>query len=138
MTGIEMLKEEGDAVVVQVGASENWDSWVSYALQKGWFGLENLSLIPGSVGSSPIQNIGAYGVELKDRFAWLEAWDLQENQLVKLDRAACRFGYRTSIFKGETRGRYIITHVAFRLSRKPELKLDYGNVHSEFKKAGVV
>jgi UDP-N-acetylmuramate dehydrogenase len=89
-------------------------------------------MIPGSVGSSPIQNIGAYGVELKYRFEWLEAWDLQLKQLVRMDQSACRFGYRSSIFKGEASGRYIITHVAFRLNRKPDLKLDYGNVKEEF------
>ena len=89
-------------------------------------------MIPGSVGSSPIQNIGAYGVELKNRFEWLEAWDLQLKQLVRMDQSACRFGYRSSIFKEEALGRYIISHVAFRLNRKPDLKLDYGNVKEEF------
>ena len=85
------------------------------------------------MGASPVQNIGAYGVELKDRFEWLEAWDLQKQQLVKLGKD-CRFAYRSSIFK-ECRGRYIITHVAFRLNKEPDLKLDYGNVKEEFKKA---
>lgn len=136
MKGIDLVEEMGDDLVVKVGASENWDNWVSYALQKGWYGLENLSLIPGSVGSSPVQNIGAYGVELRDRFAWLDAWDLQEKQLVRMDPGACRFGYRSSIFKGEAKGRYIITQVAFKLSKKPELKLDYGNVQSEFTRTG--
>lgn len=136
MKGIEIVEENGEALVVKVGASVNWDSWVSHAVQKGWYGLENLSLIPGSVGSSPVQNIGAYGVELKDRFAWLEAWDLQLSQVVRMDQSACGFGYRSSIFKGEAKGRYILTQVAFSLSKKPELKLDYGNVHSEFTKAG--
>lgn len=132
MKGIEIVEENAEELVVKVGASENWDSWVSYAIEKGWYGLENLSMIPGSVGSSPIQNIGAYGVELKNRFEWLEAWDLQLKQLVRMDQSACRFGYRSSIFKGEALGRYIITHVAFRLNRKPDLKLDYGNVKEEF------
>jgi len=135
MQGIQVVEETEEELVVQVGASENWDQWVAFAIDQGWYGLENLSLIPGSVGSSPVQNIGAYGVELKDRFVWLEAWDLQENQPVRLDHHACRFGYRNSIFKGEASGRYIITHVAFRLKRKPELKLDYGNVYEEFTKA---
>ncbi len=135
MKGIELLEESADELVVKVGAAENWDHWVEYSIKQGWYGLENLSLIPGSVGSSPVQNIGAYGVELKDRFEWLEAWDLQEKHLVKLDHKACGFGYRDSIFKGEAPGRYIITHVAFRLSKKPELHLDYGNVKDEFRKA---
>jgi len=132
MEGIDVVKEDGNELVVKVGASENWDSWVTHSIEKGWFGLENLSLIPGSVGSAPVQNIGAYGIELKDRFEWLEAWDLQEKQLIQLDPQACRFGYRSSIFKGKAKGRYIITHVAFRLSRRPNLKLDYGNVQREF------
>jgi len=132
MEGIEVVKEDESELVVKVGASENWDSWVAHSIEKGWYGLENLSLIPGSVGSAPVQNIGAYGIELKDRFEWLEAWDLQEKQLVRLDQNACRFGYRCSIFKGKASGRYIITHVAFRLSKRPKLKLDYGNVQREF------
>jgi UDP-N-acetylmuramate dehydrogenase len=135
MKGIEIVEENREEMVVKVGASENWDSWVSYSIEKGWYGLENLSMIPGSVGSSPIQNIGAYGEELKNRFEWLEAWDLQLKQLIRMDQSACRFGYRSSIFKGEALGRYIITHVAFRLNRKPDLKLDYGNVKEEFTKA---
>jgi UDP-N-acetylmuramate dehydrogenase len=136
MKGIEVVEENTEHVVVKVGASENWDHWVGYALEKHWYGLENLSLIPGSVGSSPVQNIGAYGVELKDCFAWLEAWDRKEHQLVKLDARDCRFAYRTSIFKYEEKGRYIITHVAFSLNKNPDLKLDYGNVREEFRKAG--
>ncbi|RLD55813.1 MAG: UDP-N-acetylenolpyruvoylglucosamine reductase [Bacteroidetes bacterium] len=135
MKGIEVVEEKGNELVVKVGASENWDSWVAHAIEKGWYGLENLSLIPGSVGSAPVQNIGAYGVELKDRFEWVEAWDLHEKQLVRLDHKACAFGYRSSIFKGEEKGRYIITHVAFRLNSKPDLQLDYGMVKKEFTKA---
>lgn len=135
MKGIELLEESDEDLVIKVGAAENWDHWVEYSIEQSWYGLENLSLIPGSVGSSPVQNIGAYGVELKDRFEWLEAWDLQENQLVRLDHRACAFGYRDSIFKREALGRYIISHVAFRLNKKPELQLDYGNVKDEFMKA---
>jgi UDP-N-acetylmuramate dehydrogenase len=136
MKGIELLEQNGRDVLVKVGAAENWDRWVDYAIDQGWHGLENLSLIPGSVGSSPVQNIGAYGVELKDSFEWLDAWDLQLKQPVKLDRETCRFGYRSSIFKEEANGRYIITHVAFRLKKKAELNLAYGSVKDEFLKAG--
>ena len=134
--GIELLEEEGDNVVVRVGAAVNWDDWVAHATEQGWYGLENLSLIPGSVGSAPVQNIGAYGTELKDRFVWLDAWDMQQKQMVCLNREECRFGYRNSIFKTEARGRYIITHVAFRLSRKPDLQLGYGNIEAAFQEAG--
>ena len=134
--GIEPVEEEGDSVVVRVGAAENWDSWVEYATEQGWYGLENLSLIPGSVGSAPVQNIGAYGTELKDHFAWLDAWDVQQKKVVRLGPEECRFGYRSSIFKSQASGRYIITHVAFRLNRIPELNLGYGNIETAFREAG--
>jgi UDP-N-acetylmuramate dehydrogenase len=135
MKGIEVVEDSGEQLLIRVGASENWDQWVRHATEKGWHGLENLSLIPGSVGSAPIQNIGAYGVELKERFAWLEAWDLQNTKLVKLDGQACKFGYRSSIFKTESRDRYIITHVTFRLNRTPNLVLDYGKIRTAFEEA---
>lgn len=134
--GIKMLKKRRDSVVVKVGAAENWDRFVEHAVQEGWYGLENLSLIPGSVGAAPVQNIGAYGVELKDYFEYLEAWDLQENQQVRLNGADCRFGYRNSIFKSDARGRFLITQVALRLNRKPDLNLDYGPVGTSFAKEG--
>ena len=136
MKGIEELDGNDKQIVVRVGASENWDNWVATATEKGWFGLENLSLIPGSVGSAPVQNIGAYGVELKDHFAWADAWDLQLKKQVRLTFEDCKFGYRSSIFKHEARGRYIITHVVFRLKKTPEMKLNYGNVGSVFAAAG--
>lgn len=136
MKGIQLVEDEGEQVVVRVGAAENWDSWVEYATQKGWFGLENLSLIPGSVGSSPVQNIGAYGIEMKDYFAWLDAWDLQQQKQVRLTSEECRFKYRSSIFKTDASGRYIITHVAFRLNKQPQMQLDYGQVKDLFSKTG--
>jgi len=133
--GIELLEDDGEQLLVRVGAAENWDQWVMHATENGWFGLENLSLIPGSVGAAPVQNIGAYGVELKENFAWLEAWDLQNNKEVKLDTQACKFAYRNSLFKEEGRGRYIITQVTFRLHRTPNLVLNYGNVRKAFAEA---
>lgn len=136
MKGKEVVEEDSARITVKVGAGENWDGWVEFALKQGWFGLENLSLIPGSVGASPVQNIGAYGVELKDHFAWLEAWDLHEKKLVRLEKQDCRFSYRNSIFKSEAKARFIICHVAFTLSKKPDLKLGYGRVKEEFDKAG--
>ncbi len=136
MKGIELFEEDEQEVWVKVGASENWDNWIAVATENGWHGLENLSLIPGSVGSAPVQNIGAYGVELKDHFAWLDAWDLQQQKLVRFDRKECRFGYRSSTFKNESRGRYIITHITFRLDKEPHLQLDYGPVKEAFLKAG--
>lgn len=136
MKGVEVVEENHEELIVKVGSSENWDSWVAHALERGWFGLENLSLIPGSVGAAPVQNIGAYGVELRERFAWLEAWDIQDYKPVRLQREDCHFGYRNSIFKDQGKGRYIITHVAFSLNKKPQLKLDYGKVKKEFQQAG--
>ena len=136
MKGVELLEEKESGVLVKVGAGENWDNWVEKAGMEGWFGLENLSLIPGSVGSAPVQNIGAYGVELKDLFDSLEAWDLKEKRMVSLDHKTCRFGYRSSIFKGEARRRYIITSVNFRLSKMPVLKLKYGRIAEAFSEAG--
>jgi UDP-N-acetylmuramate dehydrogenase len=136
MKGVEVLEENDQEVLIRVGAAENWDNWVSLSISKGWFGLENLSLIPGSVGSAPVQNIGAYGVELKDYFERADAWDLQEKKLVQLDRPSCKFGYRSSIFKHEHRDRYIITHVVFRLRKQAQLQLNYGPVQENFSKAG--
>lgn len=134
--GIRIISENNDHVLVEVGACENWDQWVQYALHQGWYGIENLSLIPGSVGASPVQNIGAYGVEMKDRFAGLEAWDLKERRTVRMEPVECQFGYRSSIFKSEYPGRFIITHVVFSLLKSPELQLDYGQVREAFNAAG--
>jgi len=130
--GIEVLEENDDEVIVAVGAGENWDEWVETAVENGWYGLENLSLIPGSVGSAPVQNIGAYGIELKDRMEYLEAYDIREKRTVRLNGRACEFGYRYSIFKGKCAGRYIITTVVFRLGKQHVLNLDYGNVREVF------
>jgi UDP-N-acetylmuramate dehydrogenase len=132
MRGLELLEEDDREVLVRVGAAENWDNWVTSAINKAWYGLENLSLIPGSVGSAPVQNIGAYGVELKDYLERVDAWDLQQNKQVRLKREACSFGYRSSIVKKEYRGRYIITHVVFRLRKQAQLILDYGPVKERF------
>lgn len=136
MKGIDQIEENDSEVLIKVGAGENWDDWVDTACSNGWFGLENLSLIPGSVGSSPVQNIGAYGVEVKDFFESLEAWDLKEKKNVNFNRKACQFGYRNSIFKKEARGRYLITSVTFRLSKTPDLKLNYGRLAEAFQEAG--
>jgi len=132
LKGIELLSGDSDEVLVKVGAAENWDQWVGYTIRHGWYGLENLSLIPGSVGSSPVQNIGAYGVELKDRFAWLDAWDLSDHKIVRIYPDDCSFGYRNSIFKTSAPKRYMILYVTFRLNKKPELNLEYGQVRKEF------
>jgi len=134
--GIELQSEDSEQVWIRVGASVHWDAWVEHSIHQGWYGLENLSLIPGSVGSSPVQNIGAYGVEMKDRFAWLDAWDLLERKMVRIMPEECGFGYRTSLFKTQSPKRHIITHVTFHLQKTPNLQLQYGQVRERFVASG--
>ena len=131
--GIEVLSDDGNRIEVVVGAGESWHAWVLHAVNEGWNGLENLALIPGSVGASPMQNIGAYGVELKDRFAWLEAIHRGTGELRRFDHATCEFGYRESIFKRSARDQWIIVRVAFALERKAPLHTDYGAIQTELK-----
>jgi UDP-N-acetylmuramate dehydrogenase len=129
--GIDVVEEDENSVLVRVASGENWDGFVNFCVNKGWGGLENLSLIPGNVGTGPIQNIGAYGVELKDRFGNLEALRINTLEKVVLSKEQCEFGYRDSIFKGKEKGKYFILNVSFRLSKHPELKLDYGTIREE-------
>ncbi len=129
--GIDQLREEPAHVYVRAGAGVNWHQFVLFAISRGWGGLENLSLIPGNVGASPIQNIGAYGAELKDVFFELEAWDRKTGKQVTLGLNDCHFGYRDSIFKTSDRGRYIILTVTFLLNKKPVLNTGYGAISAE-------
>lgn len=129
--GIEVLNDDGDAVQVVVGAGMNWHDWVMYTLDQEWGGLENLALIPGSVGASPMQNIGAYGSELQDCFLWLEAVHVETGILHRFDHKECQFGYRDSIFKGEQLGQWIIVRVAFQLKRTAALNVKYGAIEHE-------
>jgi UDP-N-acetylmuramate dehydrogenase len=126
--GISVVREDRVTAEVRAEAGENWDDLVAWCVAKGWGGLENLSGIPGNAGTSPVQNIGAYGVEMSDTFVELEAYDLEEKQVVILEAASCRFGYRESIFKSSHKGRYIILSVTFRLQKHPILCLEYGGV----------
>jgi UDP-N-acetylmuramate dehydrogenase len=132
--GIKIIEEDNDSVVVCAASGENWDAFVKYCVDKGWGGVENLSMIPGNVGTAPVQNIGAYGVELKDSFLELEAITTDALEKVVFSREQCEFGYRDSIFKGKGRGKYFILNVSFLLSKHPELKLDYGNIREELHK----
>ena len=131
LKGFQVLRENGDEVDVVVGAGENWHDWVMVSLEMGWNGLENLALIPGNVGASPMQNIGAYGVEVKDRFLWLEAINIQTGALHRFDAAACEFDYRESIFKSAAKGHWVIVRVAFSLQRKAPLNTEYGSIQKE-------
>ena len=129
--GIGVEEENDDFVVVRVAAGENWDDFVRYCVEKGWGGLENLSLIPGNVGTGPIQNIGAYGVEIKDVILDIEVFRIETMVKTVLTGEECEFGYRDSIFKGRDKGKYFILSVRFRLSKHPDLKLDYGSIREE-------
>ncbi len=129
--GVTTNQETDENVLVHAGAGENWHQFVLKTISMGLGGLENLSLIPGCVGAAPIQNIGAYGVEIKNTFHSLEAVSIEDGKLQTFSKDECRFGYRDSIFKQEEKGKYIITGVTFALSKKPILHLDYGAIKQE-------
>jgi len=126
--GVELIHDTERHVYVRVGAGEIWHDFVRHAIAADWAGIENLSLIPGTVGASPMQNIGAYGVEIKEVFDRLEAVNIQTKKLETFDHFACKFGYRDSIFKHEAKGKYIITHVTFKLNKEAVFKTSYGAI----------
>lgn len=133
--GVETFQRD-DHVLVRVAAGERWDDFVRWSLGQGLAGLENLILIPGTVGASPIQNIGAYGVEVAEFIDTVEAWDTQQGEFVVLDKAACAFSYRHSTFKQQA-GRWIVVAVTFRLPRERPLSLDYAGIAEEMDKMDV-
>ncbi|MDE2093841.1 MAG: UDP-N-acetylmuramate dehydrogenase [Burkholderiales bacterium] len=135
--GRRLLREDPEAWIVEAGAGENWHELVAWTLEQGWPGLENLALIPGSVGATPVQNIGAYGVELKDRFESLDAIDLVTGRTVQLDAAACRFGYRDSVFKQHLAGKSVITRVRLRLPKPWQPVLGYLDLERRMAETGV-
>lgn len=126
--GIEVEDETDDEVLVRVGAGVVWDDFVAYAVERGWGGIENLSLIPGEVGASAVQNIGAYGVEAKDVIALVEGIELTSGQKRYFGTIECDYAYRHSIFKTYLKGKYAVTYVTYRLQKHPVLKLEYGNI----------
>ena len=130
------VEQEGDLTHIAVAAGERWDDFVRWTLGQGFAGLENLILIPGTVGAAPIQNIGAYGTEVAEFIESVEAWDRIERRVVTLDRAACAFGYRDSLFKHEP-DRFIVTAVRFALPRQHALRLDYAGIREELQRMGV-
>jgi UDP-N-acetylmuramate dehydrogenase len=134
--GIRVLHDDGVHVVVEAEAGEAWHPFVLWTLEQGFCGLENLSLIPGTVGAAPMQNIGAYGVEIKDVFAGLTALDRHTGELRDFSLQECNFAYRDSLFKHET-GRWLILRVRFALSRASHLKLDYGPVQQRLAGQGI-
>jgi UDP-N-acetylmuramate dehydrogenase len=137
IAGIELVKEEDGYVYVKAGAGVNWHAFVLYCLDNNFAGVENLSLIPGNVGASPMQNIGAYGVEIKDVFHSLEAFHLQEKKIVSFSLNDCAFGYRESVFKGKYRNQFAIMNVTYRLSRTPTFNISYGAIQQELEVMGV-
>ncbi len=137
ITGREIVEETEDYVRIRIGAGENWHETVRYCVEQGWGGIENLSLIPGTVGAAPIQNIGAYGVELEEVFQSLEAVDLKSGDLKTFYKKDCRFGYRDSIFKNELKGKFVVTRVTLTLSKNPQVNTTYGAISDELKKRNI-
>ena len=133
----EVIEESASEVIVESGAGENWHEFVLNCIDKGFGGIENLSLIPGSVGASPMQNIGAYGVEIKDVFESLSAYHIASGEIHYFDKTKCEFGYRESIFKNKVKGEYIILTVTFRLTKNPTINSSYGAINEQLKVMGI-
>lgn len=135
--GIEKINDDADHVYIKVGAGENWHSFVMHSIENGWAGIENLALIPGCVGASPMQNIGAYGVEIKSVFHELTAWHLEEKCNYTFKLKDCGFGYRDSVFKHKYKDQFIILNVTYRLNKKPVFNTSYGAIEQELQRMGV-
>ncbi len=134
ITGIEIIKEDEDHVYVKAGAGENWHKFVLFCIERNLAGVENLSLIPGNVGASPMQNIGAYGVEIKDVFHSLEAYHIPGKKISEFSTIDCGFGYRESVFKNKYKGEFIILNVTYRLNKAPQFNTSYGAIEEELNK----
>ncbi len=138
LKGIQLLEEKDESVFIKVFSGENWHQFVEWSLSKGFYGIENLSLIPGSCGAAPIQNIGAYGVELKDVIDSVEVVDFEEGKTQTFTKTECKFGYRDSIFKNELKSKVFITSINLKLSKNPTLiRSEYGSIKEELLKQGI-
>lgn len=135
--GFRIIEENEDYFIVESGAGENWHQFVLRCINHNFGGLENLSLIPGSVGASPMQNIGAYGVEIKDVFEKLQAYHIPTGEVHEFKHSDCEFGYRESVFKRKLKGQYVILTVSFKLSKKSTINSSYGAIESELEKMGI-
>ena len=136
--GINVIKEDNEFVWLESKAGENWHEFVLYTIKKDFGGLENLSLIPGNVGTTPIQNIGAYGSEIKDTLVSCDAVEINSGKVVRFTNSECNFGYRESIFKKEEKGNYIITSVIFKLTKKNHnFNIEYGDIKKELDQLGI-
>jgi UDP-N-acetylmuramate dehydrogenase len=129
--GIELIKEDVDHFYINAGAGENWHQFVLYCIGQNYAGVENLSLIPGSIGASPMQNIGAYGIEIKDVFHSLEAYHIHDKKIISFNNSDCEFGYRESIFKNKLKGEFVILNVTYRLNKIPVYNTSYGAIEQE-------
>lgn len=134
--GFEVTSEDEEEVIVRAGAGEVWDDFVAYTVSQGWYGAENLSLIPGEVGASAVQNIGAYGMEAKDLIVHVETVEVATGKERIFENSECQYAYRESIFKHALKGQYIVTHVSYRLGKTSVYHLDYGNIRTELEKQG--
>lgn len=137
LKGIALIKEDDAYYYVRAAAGEVWHNFVMYCIEHYYAGLENLSLIPGNVGASPMQNIGAYGVEIKDCFHELQAYHIKEKTLHVFNNEECKFGYRESVFKQALKNQFVITAVTYRLNKKPVYKISYGAIEKELEQQGV-
>ena len=137
LSGIDVIEENTESVLVKAAGGINWQDFVVFALDNNWGGIENLSLIPGSVGAAPIQNIGAYGVELKEVMESLEAIEIATGKTRSFTNAECEFGYRNSVFKNDLKDRFIITSVNFRLSKNPQINTSYGAINTVLESKGI-
>ena len=135
--GIEVLSDDSAQVTLRVGSGEVWDDVVEYCVNNGMYGAENLSAIPGEVGAGAVQNIGAYGAEIKDIIYKVEAVETATGKIVEIMARDCQYAYRSSRFKGDWKNKYIITHVTYKLSRQFDPRLDYGNIRDELQKRNI-
>lgn len=137
LKGISIIKEDDNYIYIKAMAGENWHSFVQYCVKNQYQGIENLSLIPGNVGASPMQNIGAYGVEIKDVFESLDALHLPNGEMISFTHAQCKFGYRESIFKQSLRNQFLIVSVTYKLRKQPKFTVSYGNIEQALEEMGV-
>lgn len=138
LQGISHISEDENDVIIKIASGEVWSEIVNYCVEKEWGGIENLSLIPGTAGAAPVQNIGAYGVELKDVLLKVEAIDLHSGEKISLSNESCKFGYRNSIFKNEYKGKCFITSITIKLNKNSSLNTSYGDISKVLKEKGII
>ena len=134
--GWQVVDEDEECVHLRVGAGVVWDELVAYTVAQGWGGMENLSLIPGEVGASAVQNIGAYGMEAKDLIEMVDTIEIATGTSRTFACEECGYAYRQSVFKSELKGKFVVTHVTYRLQKNPVFHLDYGNIRAELERMG--